>query len=609
MTESQFIERNKADWVLLEQLLHASERDADKLNNLFTKVSSDLAYARTFFPNRSVRLYLNGLTKQVFDSMRAEKKRSGFKQMIYFFKEILPYEIYLSRKALLISLFVFTAAMMIGVFSCTQDPDFPRLILSDGYVDMTEENIAKGDPMAVYKDEDRAGMFLGISTNNIRVSFLAFVLGLLGSIGTIFVLISNGIMVGAFQYFFYQKGLFMVSFLTIWIHGTIEISSIIIAGGAGIVLGNGLVFPGTYKRSTSLRISARRALRIILGLIPMFILAALLESYVTRLTEMPNFLKATIIIASAVLILSYFVFYPWYKFKNNEYGHIENQITPQSEENYLTTRFKSRTFGEIAALGFMKYRQYIGVVFTSLCLPVVLVYLVPLWYEISTNFLDKYSMELGFKISEHAEVSWLAFVLMSIVFSIGFTRLIYALMKEDEGLEERLPSFFKRHFIFIFTCIFLYALPVFLLGTEMFVLFVLLFPLHIIYVLVIERIDNRQFELSQLPKLFFKAWKLWPQYFVYNLIGIIVFSLLSLTFSSSLGGIIVDFISWHSIFEYDSANRIFILSLLEFFCIALVIPLNFFLCYYQHASLECKETAKDLNIALANFGTKSKRFE
>ena len=77
---------------------------------------------------------------------------------------------------------------------------------------MTEENIEKGDPMAVYKDERKLGMFFGITTNNIRVSFLAFVLGFFGSVGTIIVLLQNGIMLGSFQYFFYSKGLFWTSF-------------------------------------------------------------------------------------------------------------------------------------------------------------------------------------------------------------------------------------------------------------------------------------------------------------------------------------------------------------------------------------------------------------
>lgn len=170
MTESQFIKKNQKDWLELEGLLKSSAVDADKLNRLFVKVSSDLSYARTFYPNRSVRLYLNNLTQSVFDTMRVKEDKFSYKQIIHFFSHILPQEIYNSRKALIVSLFFFALAMAIGVISTVHDEEFTRLILGDSYVDMTERNIAKGDPMAVYKDERKLGMFFGITTNNIRVA-------------------------------------------------------------------------------------------------------------------------------------------------------------------------------------------------------------------------------------------------------------------------------------------------------------------------------------------------------------------------------------------------------------------------------------------------------
>jgi len=73
-------------------------------------------------------------------------------------------------------------------------------------------------------------------------------MGAIYAIGTVFILIKNGIMVGAFQFFFYEQGVFLESFLTIWIHGTLEISAIVIAAAAGLTMGKGLVFPGTLTR-------------------------------------------------------------------------------------------------------------------------------------------------------------------------------------------------------------------------------------------------------------------------------------------------------------------------------------------------------------------------
>ncbi|MEL7005973.1 MAG: stage II sporulation protein M, partial [Bacteroidota bacterium] len=100
-------------------------------------------------------------------------------------------------------------------------------VLSYRYVDMTLENIEKGDPMGVYSSMSQVSMFFTITFNNVRVSFMAFGGGLFFSIGAGLLLFYNGVMLGTFQQFFYQKGLLVFSFLSIWIHGTIEISSIV----------------------------------------------------------------------------------------------------------------------------------------------------------------------------------------------------------------------------------------------------------------------------------------------------------------------------------------------------------------------------------------------
>ena len=110
--------------------------------------------------------------------------------------------------------------------------------------------------MGVYKDMQQSDMFFAITFNNVRVSFLAFVLGLLASVGTGFMLFYNGVMVGAFQYFFYQKGLLLTSFLTIWTHGTLEISAIVLAGGGRVSDGQQLVVSGHLPAGRI--VSARR---------------------------------------------------------------------------------------------------------------------------------------------------------------------------------------------------------------------------------------------------------------------------------------------------------------------------------------------------------------
>jgi uncharacterized membrane protein SpoIIM required for sporulation len=223
-----------------------------------------------------------------------------------------------------VSFLIFLIAVIIGVLSSSGDSGFVRLILGDSYVNMTLENIDKGDPMAVYKKMNGVDMFLGITFNNIRVSFFAFMMGLLFSFGTAWILLRNGIMLGSFQYFFHQHDLLIDSVLVIWIHGTLEISAIIIAGAAGLTLGNSFLFPGTYSRKQSFMIGAKEGLKIIVSLIPIFIIAGFLESFVTRHTGMPVYLSLTIILGSLFFVIWYFIIYPAQLFQKKGGGSDTN---------------------------------------------------------------------------------------------------------------------------------------------------------------------------------------------------------------------------------------------------------------------------------------------
>ncbi|MEZ4983506.1 MAG: stage II sporulation protein M [Saprospiraceae bacterium] len=257
MRETQFIRQNQQKWAEFEQTLKDESKDADRMRDLFVEITDDLSYSRTFYPNRSVRVYLNGLAQQVFLKLYRSKRHTGSK-VLTFWTDQLPREVYDARNAFRLAFFVFLLCFGIGMLSCAMEPEFAEVILGDSYVEMTRANIESGDPMAVYKQKGRFDMFLGITFNNLYVAFLAFTLGVFFGVGSLVILISNAIMVGCFQYFFIQQGLFWESFLTIWIHGTLEISAIVIASAAGITMGQGPAFPGTYTRMQAFQRSARR---------------------------------------------------------------------------------------------------------------------------------------------------------------------------------------------------------------------------------------------------------------------------------------------------------------------------------------------------------------
>ena len=298
------------------------------MRDIFLQVTDDLSYARTFYPNRSVRVYLNSLSKEVFNKTHHYKKTQS-NRLLSFWIDELPKIVYDSQKAFRLSLFVFVGSMLIGAFSSAMDPEFVRTILGDSYVNMTLDNIADGDPMRVYKTSKEMGMSVGITLNNLMVAFLTFLLGIVYLIGSIGILITNGVMVGSFQYFFYEQGFLLESFLTIWMHGTLEISAIIIAGAAGITMGRGLVFPGTYSRAKAFQLSAKNGLKIMIGITPIFILAGFIEGFITRHTEIPNEFRALFILACLAFVIGYFVIYPIYKNKKG-FADREKSYNPVS---------------------------------------------------------------------------------------------------------------------------------------------------------------------------------------------------------------------------------------------------------------------------------------
>ena len=176
--------------------------------------------------------------------------------------------------------------------------------------------------MGVYKEQGEFNMFLGITINNIRFALITYILGAIFSIGSLVKVMETGIMLGSFQYFFFTKDLGWESVRTIWIHGTIEISVIIIAGCAGMVLGNSIMFPKTYTRLESFIKGVKNSLKIIVSTIPFFIIAGFLEGYITRHTEMPDWLAILIIGGSLALIVFYYVIYPRQLYKKQQNDHL-----------------------------------------------------------------------------------------------------------------------------------------------------------------------------------------------------------------------------------------------------------------------------------------------
>lgn len=622
MKETEFIDRNKDKWQEFEKLSQNRTKDPDKLSELFIEITEDLSYAKTFYPKRSVRVYLNYLAQKVFLSF-SKSKGSFFASFLLFWKHNLPLEMYRSRKAFLTSFLFFFVAVLVGAVSSYIDPEFSRIILGDYYVDMTLDNINKGDPMAVYKQMNEGDMFLQITINNIRVAFLVFIMGIFFSVGSAFLLVSNGFMLGAFQYFFYIKGLLLTSFLVIWIHGTLEISAIVIAGAAGIVMGNGLLFPKTLTRTQSLQIHAKRGINILLGTVPLFIVAGFLEGYVTRHTEMPDILKWFIILSSLSFIIGYFVIYPFVVGrKYSESQRIEEKpvhIVARALRKY-EIRNLSHIFYDSFRFYKMNFLRIANVIFVVIA-PLSLLYLGWLFYvsPYSDYYLETGELfEMVFGGAIH--FSWVSFVVNGLFVSVNVATVIHCLKRIENSSDKSYLSHWMREiWPFVFKSIPLVSV---VMGVIYIVpvgfVWVLVFGSPFVVLLFYPSISG-EMSFSKGVSLGFKyGSKDWGQTLGSFLLMMGLAYIFSWTYYNPfLPGmdiktlVIDEIIDWHTITVFDEFLMIknFISAFFILVLVHLLLPLIIAAVSLQYMSIHDKQNAFGLKSRLKHFGKKNKHFE
>ncbi|MBW1656542.1 stage II sporulation protein M [Flavobacterium quisquiliarum] len=312
MREIAFIKQNKEKWLEFELAIFGkAKKNPDELANLYIQMMNDLAYAQTYYPKSKTVVYLNHLASQIYQKIY-KTKRTDSNQFIDFFKIDVPLLVYEYKRYLLYAFALFFVTVSIGVLSARYDQDFVRLILGDEYVNMTLENIKKGNPMAVYGSGSNWGSFIGITVNNLYVGAKCYFYGIFAGIGTFFVFLQNCIMLGSFQYFFYEQNVFWKSVRGIWIHGSMEIFAIVIEAMTGFILGASILFPKTFSRVNSFKIGFKNSFKIFLSTFPFTISAGFLEGFITRYSiDMPNWLSSFIILFTLALISFYYLVYPF----------------------------------------------------------------------------------------------------------------------------------------------------------------------------------------------------------------------------------------------------------------------------------------------------------
>ncbi len=306
MREALFIKKNRERWLKNQSQPPA---DADEMATGFTQLVDDLAYSKTFYPSSKVTQFINSEASKIYLSIYKNRKEES-NRLITFWKYDLPLTIRKHHGTMLFSFVVFVVFFAIGFFVTSKDESLTDSLVHPGYLEVTQRYIDDKNPFGIYESGNPVLSWIWIMINNIIVALREFASGILAGVPALYGLCKFGLMVGSFDEIFAARGFGFQFFLVVFIHGTLEITAYIITGAAGIVMGKSFLFPGTIKRLDAFKKGAKDGIKLMIGLMPVFALAAFFEGLFTRLYNDISVFTTIIVSSSVLFVIWYFIIYP-----------------------------------------------------------------------------------------------------------------------------------------------------------------------------------------------------------------------------------------------------------------------------------------------------------
>lgn len=284
MDVDRFVASNQPAWQRLGELTdragrgvgHLGPVELDEFVDLYQRVSTHLSLARSAYRDPALTASLTGLTARAGAVVYGTRPRT-LRAVRRFFADTFPAAVWHARWFVVAAtLLTLVPAVLMGTWL----PSSPR-ILDAAAPAALRESFVEEDFANYYSDTASAEFAATVTTNNIAVAFVAFALGILACYGTIIVLVLNGVNLG-FAAGILAGGNQLSQLLLVLPHGFLELSAIFVAGGAGLRLGWTLIDPGDRPRGAALVQEGRRAVAILMGLVAVFVVAGLIEGFVTR---------------------------------------------------------------------------------------------------------------------------------------------------------------------------------------------------------------------------------------------------------------------------------------------------------------------------------------
>lgn len=308
MISTRWLEKRKPHWSKLESLLNQSARDGLKslsrsdlqeLSLLYRQTAADLAAIREDRGSVHFARYVNQLLVRAHNTIYSGHRASPLAALSFFW-DTYPAVFRRLWRHCLLAVVVFAIAGLVGAALTYQNPDFKVKLLGPQMVETIDRHQMWTHSIVGIKPLASSA----IMTNNMSVGFTTFALGITAGLGTLYMMAFNGLLIGVIGMACFLSGMSLQLWSFVAPHGVLELPAIFIAGGAGLRIAQGLLFPGVLPRRDSLTKAGLEAVQLILGTIPILIIAGLIEAFVSP-TNLPIPLKFSMAAALFVLLNIY----------------------------------------------------------------------------------------------------------------------------------------------------------------------------------------------------------------------------------------------------------------------------------------------------------------
>jgi len=313
MNSEIFLKTHRETWERLNQILDRmnqkgpsglGQEELRTFGALFRRVTAHLAFAQANFPGHEITEYLNNLVVKAHGHIY-KQETFGAWGVKNFFRHGFPALLREQRHFIIIAGLVLILGLVTGYLLHFLQPALDGYILPDEVKHSIRDSISNGQIGAGWPVAQRSAISSAIMINNIKVGIFAFALGFTWGVGTMLVLFNNGLMVGVLGAIYAHEGYGLDFWSLILPHGVLELTAIFICGGAGLVLAQALVKPGEYTRRDALPVQGRIAVKLVIGTIPLFVGAALIEGFITP-SMLPHYFKLAFAVATLIALFFYF---------------------------------------------------------------------------------------------------------------------------------------------------------------------------------------------------------------------------------------------------------------------------------------------------------------